>query len=73
VRTHVLLWMIAYYLEWRMRQTLRPIIFDDPDRAAAEVARKSIVTKAQRSPAAMRKVAARRTEDACRSTASSRC
>ena len=63
VRAHVLLCMLAYYLEWHMRQALRPILFEDHDKAAAEAARKSIVAKAERSPAAMRKVANKRTDD----------
>jgi Transposase DDE domain len=61
VRAHVLLCMLAYYVEFHMRQALAPILFDDHDRAAAE--RKSIVAPAERSPAAKRKVATRRTDD----------
>jgi transposase len=29
VRAHVLLCMLAYYLEWHMRQCLAPMLFDD--------------------------------------------
>ncbi len=36
VRAHVLLCMLAYYLEWHMRQKLAPLLFDDHDRPAAE-------------------------------------
>jgi transposase len=63
VRAHVLLCMLAYYLEWHMRQVLRPILFEDHDKAAAEAARTSIVAKAERSAAAMRKIASKRTDD----------
>ena len=63
VRAHVLLCMLAYYLEWHMRQVLKPILFDDHDSAAAEAARTSIVAKAERSPAGERKVASKRTDD----------
>jgi len=63
VRAHVLLCMLAYYLEWHMRNALKSILFDDHDRSAAEAARKSIVAKAERSTAAKRKVATRRTDD----------
>lgn len=63
VRAHVLLCMLAYYVEWHMRQALKPILFDDHDRAAAEAARTSIVAKAERSRAGQRKVATKRTED----------
>lgn len=55
VRAHVFLCMLAYYLEWHMRQKLAPLLFDDTDKEAAEAARKSVVASAQRSPAAIRK------------------
>jgi transposase len=63
VRAHVLLCMLAYYLEWHMRGALRPILFDDHDKPAAQAARSSIVAKAERSDAADRKAATRRTHD----------
>jgi transposase len=63
VRAHVLLCMLAYYVEWHMRQALKPILFDDHDKAAAEAARASIVAKAERSNAADRKAASKRTHD----------
>ena len=31
VRAHVLLCMLAYYVEWHMRQRLAPMLFDDAD------------------------------------------
>ena len=63
VRAHVLLCMLAYYLEWHMRQALAPILFDDHHRAEATAARSSIVAPAQRSKAARRKAATKRTAD----------
>jgi transposase len=63
VRAHVLLCMLAYYLEWHMRQLLKPILFDDHNKAAADAARASIVAKAERSDAADRKAATKRTHD----------
>lgn len=63
VRAHVLLCMLAYYVEWHMRQALAPILFDDHDRQAAEASRISPVAKAQRSPAARRKATTKRTAD----------
>jgi hypothetical protein len=63
VRAHVLLCMLAYYLEWHMRQALAPMLFDDHDRAAAELARTSPVGKAEPSPAAARKAASKHTDD----------
>jgi hypothetical protein len=55
VRAHVFLCMLAYYLEWHMRQRLAPMLFDDTDKEAAEALRASVVAKAQRSPAAVQK------------------
>ena len=55
VRAHVLLCMLAYYLEWHMRQPLAPMLFDDHDRASAEALRASPVAKAKVSKAAYRK------------------
>jgi transposase len=55
VRAHILLCMLAYYVEWHMRQALAPILFDDDDPAAAQAARRSPVAPAQRSPRAQHK------------------
>lgn len=55
VRAHVLLCMLAYYVEWHIRQKLAPMLFDDANKEAAAAARTSIVAKAQRSPAAISK------------------
>ena len=63
VRAHVFLCMLAYYVEWHMRQALKPILFDDHDKAKADAARTSIVAKAKRSKAADRKAVTQRTED----------
>ena len=63
VRAHVFLCMLAYYVEFHMRRRLAPLLFDDHDRAAAAAERRSIVAPAQRSPAAPRKAATRRTDD----------
>lgn len=63
VRAHVFLCMLAYYVEWHMRQKLAPLLFEDEDPAAGEALRTSIVAPAQRSPSAMRKVRTLRTID----------
>ena len=63
VRAHVLLCMLAYYVEWHMRQDLAPLLFDDHDPAAAERQRSSVVRKAKRSPAARAKAARKRTAE----------
>jgi Transposase DDE domain len=63
VRAHVLLCMLAYYVEWHMRQALAPLLFDDQDPAAAEALRPSVVAPAQRSPSARRKALTKLTAD----------
>jgi Transposase DDE domain len=63
VRAHVFLCMLAYYLEWHMRQALTPVLFDDHDRAAGEALRSSPVAKAEPSPAAKRKAKKKCTDD----------
>src|SRR6266851_2945762 len=55
VRAHVLLCMLAYHVEWHMRQRLAPMLYDDADKQTAEALRKSIVAKAPRSLAAIAK------------------
>jgi transposase len=64
VRAHVFLCMLAYYLEWHMRQCLAPMLFDDTDKEAAEALRSSVVAPAQRSKAAVKKQTTGMTADA---------
>lgn len=63
VRAHIFLCVLAYYVEWHMRQDLAPLLFDDDDKAAAEQARTSVVAPAQRSASAQQKASSRRTPD----------
>ncbi len=63
VRAHVFLCLLAYYVEWHMRQALAPILFDDDDKASAHSQRESVVRPAQRSPKAQAKAQTKRTED----------
>ena len=63
VRAHILLCVLAYYLEWHMRQLLAPILFDDDDKPQAQAARASIVAPAQRSTAAKLKALTKQTTD----------
>src|ERR1700733_12715900 len=55
VRAHVFLCMLAYYLEWHMRQKLAPMLFDDTEKQEDEAARASVVAPAKRSAGAIRK------------------
>jgi hypothetical protein len=63
VRAHVFLCMLAYYLEWHMRQRLAPMLYDDTEKDAAEALRASVVAKAERSASAIIKQTTGRTED----------
>ena len=55
IRAHVFLCMLAYYVEWHMRDRLREILFDDDDREAAQKSRRSVVAPAVRSESAKQK------------------
>ena len=63
VRAHILLCMLAYYVEWHMKQALTPLLFADEEPQAGEALRASIVAPAQRSPAALQKVHTKLTQD----------
>jgi transposase len=63
IRAHVFLCMLAYYVEWHMRQKLAPILFDDDEKEEAERSRRSIVAPAERSVVAQQKDATKRTAD----------
>ena len=60
VRAHILLCMLAYYVEWHMRRWLKPLLFDDEDPAGAEAARPSPVAPAKVSEPAKRKAQSQR-------------
>jgi hypothetical protein len=62
VRAHVFLRMLSYYITWHMHARLAPLLFTDDNKAAAEAARHSPVAPAARSPRALAKAAAKRTE-----------
>lgn len=55
VRAHVFLCMLAYYVEWHLREAWAPILFQDHDRGAAQQKRASPVAAAEISDAAKRK------------------
>jgi len=63
VCAHVFLCMLAYYVEWHMRQALAPMLFEDDQPAAGEALRTSIVAPAQRSSSAEGKAQSKRTAD----------
>ena len=53
VRSHILLCMLAYYVEWHMQEAWRPLLFADEDQRAKT--RRDPVAPAQRSDAANQK------------------
>jgi len=63
VRGHVLLCMLAYYVEWHMRRSLAPLLFDDEQPEVAEALRASAVSPAMRSPSAQRKAQRKRNDE----------
>jgi len=63
VRAHVFLCMLAYYVEWHMRQRLKPMLFDDEYLDEASATRASPVAKAVRSEQAKAKDASKRADD----------
>lgn len=63
VRSHVLLCMLAYYVEWHMRKSLAPVLFDDDAASEHDAVHTSVVTPAPRSRRARRKASTKRTDD----------
>lgn len=63
VRAHVFLCMLAYYVEWHMRERLKPLLFDDEEHAEAQASRASVVAPARRSARAAAKAATKRTQE----------
>jgi transposase len=60
VRAHVFLCMLAYHVEWHLRQALAPLLFHDTDLAAARAQRCSPVAATEPSEAAKAKKATKR-------------
>jgi hypothetical protein len=63
VRAHIFLCMLAYYVEWHMRKSLAPILFDDHDPTDAKAKRASIVSPAKPSNAAQKKASTKKNQD----------
>ena len=63
VRAHVFLCMLAYYVEWHMRERLKPMLFDDEHLDEASASRASPVVKAIRSEHAKAKDASKKADD----------
>lgn len=63
VRAHVFLCMLAYHVEWHLRQALAPLLFHDTDLAAARAERRSPVVSTEPSETAKAKKATKRSAD----------
>ena len=63
VRAHLFLCVLAYYVEWHLRQALAPLLFDDED-LQQQRATRDPVRPAQPSVSALRKKTQRHTDDA---------
>jgi hypothetical protein len=61
VRAHILLCMLAFYVEWHMREAWRELMFADTDQAAK--AMRDPVAPAKRSASAQRKTASKLIDD----------
>ncbi len=61
VRAHIFLCMLSYYVEWHMFEAWRPLLFADEDRKAK--VERDPVAPAERSKAALAKVATKRLDD----------
>jgi transposase len=60
VRAHVFLCMLAYHVEWHLRQTLAPLLFHDTDLDVARAERSSPVVSTEPSATARSKKAIKR-------------
>lgn len=63
VRAHVFVCMLAYHVEWHLRQALAPLLFHDTDIQAGRDARSSPVERTEPSPVVLAKKATKRTRD----------
>jgi len=63
VRAHVLLCMLAYYVEWHMREALAPLLFDDEHPEEGDALRASVVAPAQSSRSAVHKAQRKRNDE----------
>ncbi len=63
VRAHVFLCMLAYYVQWHMRQRLSSLLFDEENPADAKAVRSSPVAPARHSPKTEKKRKTQKTEE----------
>ena len=61
VKAHIFLCMLAYYVEWHMREALRPMLFCDEDQEAKKS--RDPIAPAKRSKKALEKISSKLLED----------
>ncbi len=59
---YVFLCMLAYFVEWHMKQRLAPILFTEDDPEGKKATRRSIIHAAGHSPSADKKARSKRTD-----------
>lgn len=64
VRAHILLCMLAYYVQWHMMEAWRPLLYADEDQKAKDL--RDPVAPAKRSDSAMKKASTKRLDDGSR-------
>jgi transposase len=62
VRAHIFLCMLAYYVEWHLRETWRPLLFAD-EMTEAEKDQRDPVAPTKRSAAALKKIKTKKLDD----------
>ena len=63
VKAHLFICMLAYYLEWHLRDALAPILFEDEDKEIADSLRETVVDPIEKSEKARRKATTKRTDE----------
>jgi transposase len=63
VKAHVFVCMLAYYVEWHLRELLAPLLFQDEEKEWQEQENYCMVTASKRSAKALDKARKKRTED----------
>jgi transposase len=63
VKAHVFLCMLAYYIEWHMRKSLSPLLFDDEKVVEETDSLNPVTHRYQRSKKAQDKAASKKTEE----------
>jgi transposase len=63
IRSHILICMLAYYVQWHMMEMLSPLLFKEDHPEEAKALHTSVVTSPERTVSTKKKIQKRRTED----------